>query len=300
MTEELRPDSRCVLRLFGAPPEQLSGAVERLAPQWQAAAQWKSRGGETLLALCAKTPAGLKKAERSLRAAMPAALYGAGDTTLAAATVEALENHGRLLVCGDAAAGALLEPRLENVAGAEKVFDFGALSYANAKTAAQIEKRASAKLRGDDIDVVRLAVARANAARRIVGAEIAAACAERTDDCVLVLRTKKGCWLRIVPATDSPGLWLLDMIRRAACSLPQASGTGFLPTRSASASDPAAEAKPDTVRPARRRWPRVLLTVLVLAALALAAAWWYTGGDLTALPGFPGSASSPRPGATFM
>lgn len=132
----------CVLRLFGAPQGQLAGAVGQFAPQWKTQAQWKSRGGETLLALQAASPSGLKKAAQSLQAQFEADLYGAGDTSLAAAVVNALENHDRLLVCSDAAAGALLEARLETVPGAEKVFDFGALSYAHPKAGPQIEKRA--------------------------------------------------------------------------------------------------------------------------------------------------------------
>lgn len=132
----------CVLRLFGAPQGQLAGAVGQFAPQWKTQAQWKSRGGETLLALQAASPSGLKKAAQSLQAQFEADLYGAGDTSLAAAVVNALETHDRLLVCSDAAAGALLEARLETVPGAEKVFDFGALSYAHPKAGPQIEKRA--------------------------------------------------------------------------------------------------------------------------------------------------------------
>lgn len=135
----------CVLRLFGAPQGQLAGAVGQFAPQWKTQAQWKSRGGETLLALQAASPSGLKKAAQSLQAQFEADLYGAGDTSLAAAVVNALETHDRLLVCSDAAAGALLEARLETVPGAEKVFDFGALSYAHPKAGPQIEKRARAR-----------------------------------------------------------------------------------------------------------------------------------------------------------
>ena len=96
----------CVLRLFGAPQGQLAGAVGQFAPQWKTQAQWKSRGGETLLALQAASPSGLKKAAQRLQAQFEADLYGAGDTSLAAAVVNALENHDRLLVCSDAAAGA--------------------------------------------------------------------------------------------------------------------------------------------------------------------------------------------------
>ena len=88
----------CVLRLFGAPQGQLAGAVGQFAPQWKTQAQWKSRGGETLLALQAASPSGLKKAAQSLQAQFEADLYGAGDTSLAAAVVNALETHDRLLV----------------------------------------------------------------------------------------------------------------------------------------------------------------------------------------------------------
>lgn len=114
------------------------------------------------------------------------------------------------------------------------------MSYADAKVGPQIEKRARAKLggEGDNPDPVRLALSRAQAARRIVGTELAVACAERESDHVLVLSTKKGCWLRTVPAADNPGLWLLDMVRRAAAGLPQAEGTGFLPAGQTKQSDP--------------------------------------------------------------
>ena len=225
-----------MLRLYGAPQGRLAAAVARFAPQWRAEAQWKCRGAETLLAVHADTPSGLKKAAQSLRSSFGADVYGAGDTSLAAAAVQALEAHDRLLACGDAAAGALLEARLEKVPGAEKVYDFGTMSYADAKTGPQIEKRARAKLggEGDKPEPVRLALARAQAARRIVGTELAVACAERESDHVLVLSAKKGCWLRTVPAADNAALWLLDMIRRAAAGLPQAEGTGFLPAGQAS------------------------------------------------------------------
>lgn len=279
-----------MLRLYGAPQGRLAAAVALFAPQWRAEAQWKSRGAETLLAVHADTPTGLKKAAQSLRSSFGADVYGAGDTSLAAAAVQALEAHDRLLACGDAAAGALLESRLEKVPGAEKVYDFGAMSYADAKVGPQIEKRARAKLggEGDNPDPVRLALSRAQAARRIVGTELAVACAERESDHVLVLCTKKGCWLRTVPATDNPGLWLLDMVRRAAAGLPQAEGTGFLPAGQTKQSDPPGRsqstAKKDPT--SKKKHPlRVLLAVLVILALAaFGVAWYLTDGDLAALP----------------
>ena len=232
----------------------------------------------------AQSAAGLKKAVGALRETFSADLYGAGETTLAEAVVAALEGHDRLLICSDAAAGTLLEARLETVPGAEKVFDFGALRYAHPKAGAQIEKRARARLPKGTTDPVRLALARAQAARRVVGADLAAGCAEREQDCVLILSSKKGCWLRTVQRTDKPALWLLDMIRRAACGLPQAEGTGFLPARKAEKTAQP-EAAPAPKKPRRARRVLVVLLVLAaLAALAAAGAWVYTGGNFYALP----------------
>ena len=188
------------------------------------------------------------------------------------------------LICSDAAAGTLLEARLETIAGAERVFDFGALSYAHPKTGAKIEQQAAAHLPADTADPVRRALAKAQAARRVVGCDLAAGCAEREGDCVLVLSCKKGCWLRTVPLADRPALWLLDMIRRAACDLPQAAGTGFLPARKA-ARTAQPEAAPPARRPRRARRVLVVLLVLaVLAALCTVGAWVYTGGNFYALP----------------
>ena len=89
-----------MLRLFGAQSTAVGKTVENFPPQWRAAAQWKSRGAETLLAVHADTPSGLKKAAQSLRSSFGADVYGAGDTSLAAAAVQALEAHDRLLACG--------------------------------------------------------------------------------------------------------------------------------------------------------------------------------------------------------
>lgn len=152
-------------------------------------------GRGTLVALSAQNPAGLKKAAQALREKFSADLYGAGETTLAEAAVQELERHDRLLICSDAAAGTLLEARLETIAGAERVFDFGALSYAHPKTGTKIEQQAAAHLPADTADPVRRALAKAQAARRVVGCDLAAGCAEREGDCVLVLSCKKaaGC-----------------------------------------------------------------------------------------------------------
>ena len=212
-----------MLRLFGAPLLRVQQAAEALPEEWAVRAQYRSRSGETLLALTARTQGALEKARQSLQACFAADLYGEGEKGLADAVVQALEEHKKLLVCSDAATGMLLEARLETVPGAEKVFDFGAMSYADAKTNAQIERQA--ERRAKQADAAGLTLARVRAAQKAVGAEFAVGGAQRTETTLLVLGTQKGCWVRSVPKTEAPGLWLLDMIRRAACGLPQAEGS---------------------------------------------------------------------------
>lgn len=298
-----RDENVCVLRLFGAPMQRVQQAAAAL-PEQQVMARCRSRGAETLVALQGKTADGLRKAEQHLRAVFAADLYGEGECSLAAATVQALEQHHKLLVCGDAAAGALLETRLENVPGAENVFDFGAMSYADSKTAARIDRKAGRKTAG----AADRALAHVQAARKVVGAELAAGCLEQPDSCVLFLGDKKGCWVRCVPRQDNPGLWLLDMLRRAACGLPQAGGTSRqrygAPVPEMLRTPPVQDAAPAAEKPHKRHllW-KVLLVLLVLAALALAIGWYYTGGDLAALPQklqSLGAESTPHSGAKLL
>ena len=126
----------------------------------------------------------------------------------------------------------------------------------------------------------------------MVGSELAAGCAERGSEKVLVLSSKKGCWLRTVPSSDNAALWLLDMIRRAACDYPQAEGTGFLPARKAAQNGPAPEAGTNVAKPEpprrkhhRGRWLLVLFLLAVLGA-----AVWYQyamGGDWAKLAQLP-------------
>ena len=288
MIHEEKTQTTCVLRLFGVP----LWAVQQAAQQADIAAQCRGRGAEVLAALQAETPAGLEKARKALNGRFAAELYGEGEMTLVHAAVQALETHRRLLVCCDADAGTLLEARLETVPGAEKVFDFGALSYADAKTREKLSAR-TCRVKGGPIPAK---LARVQAAQRFVGADLAAGCVERAEDTVLFLGSRRGCWVRTVANTDAPALWLLDMIRRAASGLPQAAGTSWqkygravpadvltaqtLPDKPEEAAS-AAPAKPPRKR---HRVRNALIFLLVLALAAFAAAWYYTGGDLTALP----------------
>lgn len=285
MIHEEKTQTTCVLRLFGAP----LWTVQQAAQQADIAARCRGRGAEVLAALQAETPAGLEKARKALNGRFAAELYGEGEMTLVHAAVQALETHRRLLVCCDADAGTLLEARLETVPGAEKVFDFGALSYADAKIREKLSAR-TCRVKGGPIPAK---LARVQAAQRFVGADLAAGCVERAEDTVLFLGSRRGCWVRTVANTDAPALWLLDMIRRAASGLPQAAGTSWQKYGKAVPADvltvQTLPDKPENTAPAkpprkRHRVRNALIFLLVLALAAFAAAWYYTGGDLTALP----------------
>ena len=285
MIHEEKTQTTCVLRLFGAP----LWTVQQAAQQADIAARCRGRGAEVLAALQAETPARLEKARKALNGRFAAELYGEGEMTLVHAAVQALETHRRLLVCCDADAGTLLEARLETVPGAEKVFDFGALSYADAKIREKLSAR-TCRVKGGPIPAK---LARVQAAQRFVGADFAAGCVERAEDTVLFLGSRRGCWVRTVANTDAPALWLLDMIRRAASGLPQAAGTSWQKYGRAVPADVLTAQtlpdKPENTAPAkpprkRHRVRNALIFLLVLALAAFAAAWYYTGGDLTALP----------------
>ena len=285
LIHEEKTQTTCVLRLFGAPLWTVQQAVQ----QADIAARCRGRGAEVLAALQAETPARLEKARKALNGRFAAELYGEGEMTLVHAAVQALETHRRLLVCCDADAGTLLEARLETVPGAEKVFDFGALSYADAKIREKLSAR-TCRVKGGPIPAK---LARVQAAQRFVGADFAAGCVERAEDTVLFLGSRRGCWVRTVANTDAPALWLLDMIRRAASGLPQAAGTSWQKYGRVVPADVLTAQtlpdKPENTAPAkpprkRHRVRNALIFLLVLALAAFAAAWYYTGGDLTALP----------------
>lgn len=285
LTHEEKTQTDCVLRLFGVP----LWAVRQAAQELGIAAQCRARGAEVLMALRAETPAVLETAKKGLQNRFSAELYGEGETTLAHAVVQAMETHRRLLVCADSAAGALLETRMETVAGAEKVFDFGAMSYADEKVRAKLD----AKTRRVKGGPVAMALARVQAVQRLVGTDFAAGCVERAEDTVLFLGNRKGCWVRTVANADMPALWLLDMLRRAASGLQQAAGTSWQSYGKAIPADALTVQglpdKPEDAAPAKpprkhHRLRNFLIFLLILVLAGLAAAWYYTGGDLTALP----------------
>ena len=285
MTNKEERPAGCVLRLFGAPEQTVQKAVEALPDTWQGTVHCRTRGAETLVALQSSTAQELHRAVQLLRTSLAPALYGEGERTLAAAAVQALEQHRKLLVCSDTAAGALLETRLENLPGAEKVFDFGAMSYANTALTARLSR----KLRKAPQAEPARTLARVQVMQKLTGAALVAGCAELPQSRLLLVGGKKGCWLRCLASDENPGLWLLDMLRRAACGLPQAGGTSWQPygrTVPDAAMTPVALAAvpPAPLRPKHHRLGKALAVLLLLALAGLAAGWYYTGGDLAALP----------------
>ena len=98
-----------MLRLFGAQSTAVGKTVETSAPvEGRGPVEEPGRGN--VGGPAGAEPSGLKKAAQALRQAFSADLYGAGETTLPAAVVEALERHDKLLICADAAAGACWKP----------------------------------------------------------------------------------------------------------------------------------------------------------------------------------------------
>jgi hypothetical protein len=226
-----------VLRLFGAQSGAVRRAVAALPDECRVRARALTRGGETLLVLEADSGERLRLAVQQLQAALAEAAYGQGEQTLPAATVAALVQRELLLVCADAATGALLEPRLEALDGAERVFDFGAQSYLHPKHAARIAaagrkwaERALPEQENENEAAARQAVGRLQMARRLTEADLAAAAVPLRQGTLLLLGRKKGLWMRVVPPGEAqnPALWLLDMIRRAAAGLEQAEGTRWV------------------------------------------------------------------------
>ena len=75
MTKEENRPAGCVLRLFGTPEQTVQKAVAALPDTWQGTVHCRTRGAETLVALQAQSPSGLKKAAQALRQAFSADLY---------------------------------------------------------------------------------------------------------------------------------------------------------------------------------------------------------------------------------
>ena len=69
------------------------------------------------------------------------------------------------------------------------------------------------------------ALVRVQVMQKLTGAALTVGCVELPQSRLLLVGGKKGCWLRCLASDENPGLWLLDMLRRAACGLPQAGGT---------------------------------------------------------------------------
>lgn len=321
MAQEL-PANVKVLRLFGADPNAVENALRSAHDKEQVVTQSMHKGSETLVLLETRMDSdqanklALERWVRRLKAACGGALYGEGDTNLTEAAVKALTKHKKLFVSADASTGVLLEQRLETVAGAEAVYDFGSESYANEKIGPKLAAAGRNKKQAGSETAQ--AAARIRLAYRLSGADWAVAYVPvGNGESWLLVGDKKGYWLRRIPATEKPALWLLDMLRRAARQLGQAPGTVWLrygeplPDQAAGSASapqegladqellqrqqhsfaPAPEPDPEeeeearaaATQPARAPVRRGLLALIIVAVIVLAAAgllWLYTGGNI--------------------
>lgn len=215
MTNKEERPAGCVLRLFGAPEQTVQKAVEALPDTWQGTVHCRSRGAETLVALQSSTPQQLHRAVQQLRTSLALALYGEGEQTLAAAAVQALEQHRKLLVCSDTAAGALLETRLENLPGAEKVFDFGAMSYANTALTARLSR----KLRKAPQAEPARTLARVQVMQKLTGAALTVGCVELPQSRLLLVGGKRAAGCGALRRTRTPGYgcWICCAVPPVVC-----------------------------------------------------------------------------------
>lgn len=325
MAQDL-PANVKVLRLFGIEQAEVEKALRNAGDHSTVQVQTMHKGGETLVLMQGSEgdPAGCRavfnRMTLRVKAACGVALYGEGNTSLSEATVAALQKQKKLFVCADETTGRLLDQRLDGVAGAESVYDFGAESCGHETIGVRIEKAAK-----PGTDPVQQAVARIRKAYKLSGADWAVSHVPvGNGEIWLLVGGKKGVWLRRIAATEKPALWLLDVLRRAALEQEQAAQTHWvrygseLPAVEADALHPGWQppakpkkednegwpvADPDEYEPEEKLPPTgggrkalaALLIVLVLAAAAAALLWWYTGGDIASLwngTGLPGSGPS--------
>lgn len=215
MTNKEERPAGCVLRLFGAPEQTVQKAVEALPDTWQGTVHCRSRGAETLVALQSSTPQQLHRAVQLLRTSLAPALYGEGEQTLAAAAVQALEQHRKLLVCSDTAAGMLLESRLENLPGAEKVFDFGAMSYANTALTARLSRKLRKAPQAEPARIL----ARVQVMQKLTGAALTVGCVELPQSRLLLVGGKRAAGCGALRRTRTPGYgcWICCAVPPVVC-----------------------------------------------------------------------------------
>lgn len=172
-----------------------------------------------------------------------------------------LEHRRRLLVCADAAAGALMEPGWKPCPGRKgvRLWHPELCRPQGGGTDRPPGCPQAGRCRRIGPGTGGTAPCGGRAVRWVLGAgrEISAAAGH-----------PQGCWLRTVYREDGPGLWLLDMIRRQPAGLPQVPGTSWQHYR-----DPVPEAVPARLQ--RRRRPARLRPKRSAAGCAgCCCCWW--------------------------
>ena len=227
MTDGL-PENTRVLRLFAAQPEALASVTEQVRASRDLECESMTKGRETLIVLQAKAVSAaanrllLDHSTELVQKVCGGALYGLDAEKLPQAAVQALKSAGQTFAAADEATGMLLEKRLQDVPDADAVYDYGQRSYADERFGAKIAAGGALGKKGDAYLAVQ---GRIQEAYHCSGADYAVCCAPQAGGCILLVGQKKGLWQCVLPASENAGLWLMDILRRAADELPQAEET---------------------------------------------------------------------------
>lgn len=285
MTNKEERPAGCVLRLFGVPEQTVQKAVETLPDTWQGhgtlSHPWcGNAGGTAKRHPAAAAPGGTTVADKPC----PGAVRGRGADSCRCRSASAGTAPQAFGVQRCRRRGAAGDP-----AGKPSRRGKGVRFWCYELRQCGAYRRLSRKLRKAPQAEPARTLARVQAMQKLTGAALAVGCVELPQSRLLLVGGKKGCWLRCVSPDENPGLWLLDLLRRAACGLPQAGGTcwqfyGRAVPDTALTPAVLAAAPPAPPNPKHHRLGKALVVLLLLALAALAAGWYYTGGDLAALP----------------
>ncbi len=221
------PENTRVLRFFASDEAARKAVLKKILAAGEVNCREMCKGSEALIILEANAVSGsacrvlLDHCTQEFEDACAGALYGLDGEKLPQAAVDALKAADQLVVAADADTGALLAKRFDACEGVDTVFDFGAQSYKNTRFEEKIEDGGTLAHKGD---AYLAAQGRIQTARKLAGADYAAACLPQPGGFILMVGQKKGFWVCALPAAENPGLWLVDMVRRAAYKAPQAAG----------------------------------------------------------------------------
>lgn len=297
-----------VLRVFGPERTRITELMQQAAKAGCPGLNLLMRGGE--YAVCVTARGETEQAARIecarwreyFMSQLGPAVFSENETTHEQITLHALAKKEKLFVAADRETGRLLNNQLELMSEAHAVYDFGEQSYAAPKADSVIrpDRRLERKYPGLP---VQKSVGKAQAARRMAEADwsVTYSPASGNDPDYVLVCGKKQVYLRALPAgeaMDELALgWIMEILRRLALGLEQEPEVKCFdygkdaPALLAAVSEqprPAAvtqqeadasasqlyddELTDEELKPVRRtRWGRVVVCVLLVAAIAAGA-----------------------------